>query len=76
VLADDHRTLFAVLDTLGQEQDAVGDYVREDVHDHLVAGAQGLVVDLTGAGIRLQRFQLEPANDLGSEDLTIGLNRC
>ena len=67
VLADDDRAFFALLDPLGQEQDAVGDHVGKDVHDDLVAGELGLVVDSPAADVRGQGGHVEPADDLAGE---------
>jgi hypothetical protein len=45
VLANDHRAFLSLVDPFGQEQDAVGDHVRENVHDNLEARELGFVVD-------------------------------
>ena len=75
VLANHHRALLAVLDVLGQEQDAIGDHVREDVHHHFITRVLRLVIDLPRADVRRQQLLVEPADDLGGEELAIRLNR-
>ena len=75
VLADDDGAFFPVLDPLGQEQDAVGDHVGEDVHDDLVAGELGFVVDPSRADVRGQGGQVEPADHVVGEKLAVGLDR-
>jgi hypothetical protein len=67
VLADDHRALLSILDTLGQQQDSTGNHVREDIHDDLVAGVLRIVEDLARPRVRLQERLVEPADDPGGK---------
>ena len=74
VLADDDRPPLALLDPLRHEQDAVGDHVREDVEDDLVAEELRVVVDLAGARVGGQERVIEAADDVVAEGGPVGLD--
>src|SRR5262249_52374822 len=61
------------LEVLRQEQDAVGEDVREDVEHDLVAGPVRLIVELPGAGVDRHRRVRELADDLAVEVVPIPL---
>ena len=64
VLADDHRPPLAGLDVLGQQQDAVGEHVRIDVENHLVARPLVVVHDPARARVEVVAGRRATADDL------------
>src|SRR5262249_15522344 len=75
VLANNYRPLLSGLEVLGEKQNPVCDYVREDVqHDFVTSPIVGLVC-LAATRIGRQHFLLEPANDFLGKEVAIPLYR-
>src|ERR1035441_8174022 len=75
VLAHNYGTAFAGLKVLGQQQNAVREYVWPDVQNHFVAAEFRMVIDEPCARIHWPTRSGQPSNDLVPDVIAIELGR-
>ena len=76
VLADDDGAFFGIIQAFGDEEDAVGENIGENVEEDFVAVVFGFVEDLAGAKIEGKERVVKAADDVVGEDFSIRFDGC